>query len=193
MEIDIFEGCRGSGKSTITSHLRQKTSGTTLVNPTGFADNNQEGLYKISTYYNAWMAFLNSMADHDSKIIFDRFHFSERVFSILYKNYDFEMKYTEVTNALYELATKGVKINIFLFTVSNPAVLARRLNRDKIPFAHAIESANESIKQQEQYIEIMNELKKIYLPHSNFKIHTIDVSYQTIAEIYEEVLRLKAS
>jgi thymidylate kinase len=114
MEIDIFEGARGTGKSTLAFKMRQRTPETTLINFTGFHTDGEAGLWKATYYYKTWFKYLFQMYNHDSKLVFDRFYFSESVFSNLYKEYDFLNTYLELNEMLEQLSVLDVKINIFL-------------------------------------------------------------------------------
>ena len=190
MELVILEGCRGTGKSTIAFQLRQRTKGTTLINFTGFHDDNQQGLEKISDYYDAWMKLFFQLHNHNSKCIFDRFFFSERVFSELYKDYDFKTKYNQLLDYLEDLAFMNVKINIVLLTISDEEELAKRLMRDKVPFGEAEESAQESLRQQEVYHRICESLYYNRTDSPNLNLYVVDTTGKTTEEVYEEVEKL---
>lgn len=192
MEIDILEGGRGTGKSTIAFKLRQKQSDTTLINFTGFHTDGEEGLKKVSEYYEAFFMMLFNMAGHKSKFVFDRFYFSEAVFSQLYKEYDFFDKYEMFNEFLEDLSTMGVKINIFFLTINNEEELKQRLIRDKVPFGKAEENVEQTLIQQRYYSHLFNSLKFLY-SNDNLKIHTIDTSKKTNDEVYDEIVQLKTT
>lgn len=187
MRIMIFEGGRGTGKSTLTSKMRQTIKETTLINFTGFHDDGEEGLRKVSEYYDSWMQLLFSLSGHDSNLIFDRFYFSERVFSPLYKTYDFTDKYNQLNDLLEDLSKMGVQIDIVFLTIEDRDELQQRLIRDKIPFGKAEESVEQTLKQQEKYNRIFNHIDYNY-GNENLKVHTIDTSGKNPQEVYDEVL-----
>lgn len=188
LQIDIFEGGRGTGKSTIAFKLRQKTPETTLINFTGFHTDGEEGLRKVSHYYESFMMMLFSMVGHESKFVFDRFYFSEQVFSQFYKEYDFTDKYN-LLNAFLEDLADMVDINIFFLTINDKDELKQRLMRDKVPFGKAEESVEQTFKQQEEYAKLFNTLKY----KNGIRIHTIDTSGKTNDEVYDEIVQLKTT
>jgi len=193
MEIDILEGARGTGKSTLAFKLRQKTSPTpTLINFTGFHDDGEEGLRKVTEYYKAWITMLFGLAGHDSQFIFDRFYFSEGVYSTLYKEYDFRHNYREFCESLEELSDMGVKINIFFLTINDRDELEQRLIRDKVPFGKASESVEETLKQQKHYETLFNVFRWKY-GNDNLKVHIVNTDNKTNDEVYDEILKLKTT
>jgi thymidylate kinase len=186
MKIVILEGARGTGKSTIARAIREKISEITLVNPTGFHDNGEEGLAKISKYYDTWIDLLWSLKKHDSTFVFDRFFFSEMVFSKLYKNYDFSEKYEHF---LFDLCTLPCEIDLIFFHIEDENELKERLLRDKVPFGKAEESVTETLKQQDTYDGIMTYIDHEYA-HTTFKIHYVDTTHRTPEEVQEEVFKI---
>lgn len=192
LEIDILEGARGTGKSTLAFKLRQKTPETTLVNPTGFHTDGEEGLKKVVNYYQSWTSLLFSLIKHDSKFVFDRFYFSEYVYSTLYKEYDFDDDYSNLNELMEDLSCMGVKINVFFLTINDKQELQSRLIRDKVPFANAKESVEQTLEQQRLYKRLFESFKYDFC-NENFKIYTIDTSGKTNDEVYDEILKLKTT
>jgi thymidylate kinase len=183
MKITIIEGARGTGKSTIASKLRQKTADTTLINFTGFSEDGQSGLLKVTDYYCNWMIFFNRMRNHKSNFVFDRFYFSESVYSLLYKDYSFTDVYRSLNDMLIDLSDEVV-IDIFFLTVNDEEVLKQRLLRDKVPFGKADENVQQSILQQTTYRHLFHNLDG----NENLKIHTIDTSHISIDEVYDKIV-----
>jgi thymidylate kinase len=182
MKVFIFEGARGTGKTTQARNVRQKISEITLVNPTGFHDDGIKGYMKIIEYYNSWLAFLQDMSDHDSKIVFDRFFFTERVFSELYKDYDFSYYFKP---AVKDLVLDN-EVTVLFFTINNEEELVQRLNRDKVPFGKVAESVEETLKQQELYRKILNESKGMF----GLNLIEIDTTGKTPEEVEDEVFKI---
>ena len=189
LDVTIIEGGRGTGKSTVVSKIRQLIPETTLVNPTGFHTDGGKGLEKIEHYYDAWFDMLYFLKGHDSSFVFDRFYFSEMVFSKLYKEYDFKPAYIDYSYMLEELVKRGVNINIFFLTINDKKELKNRLTRDKVPFGKAEESVKETLQQQKEYKELFDKLRD----DSILNIHYIDTSDKTTDEVYEEILQLKTT
>lgn len=186
MHIIILEGARGTGKSTLAKSIREKISEITLINATGFHLNGEEGLKKISKYYETWMNHLWSMKDQDCTLVFDRFFFSEMVFSKLYKDYDFTEKSESL---LFDLCTLPAEIDLIFFKIGDEEQLKERLLRDKVPFGKAEESISETIKQQSTYDNIMSNIDYEY-SHTTFRLHTVDTTNKTTEQVQEEVFKI---
>lgn len=166
--------------------LRELNSETTLINPTGFKDKGEEGLEKISEYYESLMCYLESMKNHDSTIILDRFFFSEVVFSSLYKDYYFGDKYLELLNRLENLAKlDGVKVSVVYFKNSDEEEISKRLNREKINFADVKENVYESIKQQEMYSDVLMDARNNV---NHILISSIETKNKDVEEVYNSTL-----
>lgn len=181
----IFEGARGTGKSTIARAIREKISEVTLVNPTGFHADGEEGFNKIAEYYDAWINMIHSLSSHDSTFVFDRFFFTERVFSELYKNYDFNTDYNIYLRCMCESA----EVDVIFLTIDDNEELGNRLTRDKVPFGKVEESVTETLKQQDLYKDIMFDFSHDYSSDS-VRLHTIDTSKKTLEEIQNEVFKI---
>jgi len=185
LHIVILEGARGTGKSTLAVKLRQRISETTLINFTGFHDDGDEGLKKVVEYYNSWMSLFEQLGKigHDSRYVFDRFFFTETVFSELYKEYNFKSVHRQLCSKLDNLG-KDVKIDVVFLTVEDREELQNRLTRDKVPFGKVEESVDESIKQQNMYYNLFYGLK---LNYSNINIHAIETDGKTNEDVYAEI------
>lgn len=183
--IIVFEGARGTGKSTIARNARQKISEITLVNPVGFHLDGEEGLKKIVHYYSAWINMLSNLHSHNSTFVFDRFFFTERVFSELYKSYDFNDYYE---NFLEDLSCVA-EVDIIFFTVNDTEEIKTRLTRDKVPFGKVEESVLETLKQQDLYEDIMVDFFRYYA-NEKIRLHNIDTTHKTPEEVEKEVFKI---
>jgi deoxyguanosine kinase len=186
MKVVIIEGARGTGKSTVARKIREQISEITLVNPTGFHLDGKEGLAKISKYYDKWLDLLWSMKDEDVTLVFDRFFFSEMVFSKLYKSYDFSKQYDEL---LFDLRTLPCDIDIIFFTIDDEEELKSRLVRDKVPFGKAEETVSETSKQQVVYKDIMSDILAEY-SSDTFRLSYVDTTQKTPEQVQEEVFKI---
>lgn len=192
MEIMIIEGARGTGKTTVASKIRQTVSEMTLINPTGFHEDGVKGLAKINQYYDSWLNMLYVMHEHDSTVLFDRFYFSEAVYSKLYKNYSFAESLKYFNADLDYLAKKGVKIDIFFLTIDDEKELSNRLIRDKVPFGKAEESVKATLLQQSEYSKVLTDFKEFH-SNENLRLHTVKTDGKTTDDVYNEILKLKAT
>ncbi|MER2007926.1 MAG: hypothetical protein ABS939_10815 [Psychrobacillus sp.] len=181
MKVFVFEGSRGVGKTTQATNVRQKVSEITLVNPTGFHANGEKGLSKIAHYYDAWIKFIMEMSEHDSTLIFDRFFFSEKVFS-MYKDYDFSQYYEFFLKKLIAYSD----VTVLFFTINDEAELKKRLIRDKVPFGDVEESVEQTMKQQNEYREVLIEAQDKF----GLDIIEIDTTGKTPEEIEKEVFEI---
>jgi thymidylate kinase len=185
----ILEGARGTGKSTLSFRLRQKLKNSTLINFTGFNDDGVQGLQKVSDYYNSWFESLRLLSRVKNQLIIcDRFFPSEMVYSSLYKSYDFSSKFKSFCRGLPAL---GERVVVFYLKIHDENELVNRLQRDKIPFANAIESVEESLKQQDQYDTSLKELdsiSKMYYHDKGVRLIEIDTTNKSIEELTEEII-----
>jgi deoxyguanosine kinase len=177
----IFEGARCTGKTDLTRKLRQTgINYATLVNFTGFKENGSEGLHKIGKYYRAWLRMFQDLKGEDITFIADRIFFSEMVYSILYKDYDF----TGYHNYLcYEIMDHLDQIDIFFLT-ANEKALQERVKRDKVDFAGVGDDISEILVQQEAYERVFKSFKKQFVPSSNLNFHDIDTSNLSQEDLY---------
>lgn len=161
VKLIICEGARGTGKSTVTRALRNKLHSATLINFTGFRDDGDVGLAKISAYYDAWLTALESMASveggENTYIVCDRFFMSEWVYSALYKTYNFSEKYDELLERMSKL---DMEMYYFYFELPKDSVLEERLIRDKVPFATAPETIRASKQQDRLYRAVADIIKE---------------------------------
>lgn len=185
----IVEGPRGTGKSSVTRLLREQIEGSTLINLTGFKANGEEGLHKITQYYEAFMPVLENLSG-DYTVIFDRHFFSEAVYSQLYKSYSFKTQYAywmrRLVNAVDEL-------EVFYLTITDAVELDRRLNNrfnpNKVRLFDSIpENVQETFKQQSVYDSVMNTFKTIYGERSDVTYVEIDTTDKTLEEIKDIIL-----
>lgn len=183
--VIVFEGARGTGKSTIARNVRQKLSEITLVNATGFHSDGEEGLKNIVHYYSAWINMLSNLHNHNSTFVFDRFFFTERVFSELYKSYNFNDYYE---NFLEDLSCVA-EVDVIFLTVNDTEEIKTRLTRDKVPFGKAEESVLETLKQQDLYEDIMVDFFRFYT-NEKVRLHTIDTTHKTPEEVEKEVFKI---
>ncbi|EME72232.1 MULTISPECIES: hypothetical protein [Bacillus] len=186
----ILEGARGTGKSSVAYKLRQRLKHSTLINPTGFHEDGEVGLKKISNYYDGMFELFHKWKSKMSgyTTILDRFFPTEMVFSSLYKEYDFHQKFKSLCKLL---PTLDDEIYIFFFTVSDKDVLKERLKRDKVPFAQVEESVEESLKQQDSYYKYIDELKR-YIDwdcKGSLKLIGIDTAHMNQDEVVDFVFR----
>ena len=191
MKNIVFEGARGTGKSTVARYVRDNTTNSTLINFTGFNEKGQEGLQKIASYYSNWYKFFHNFKGADLIFVHDRFYFSEMVYSKLYKDYDFSNTYYFLNKAMPAFFD-DIQL---VFLVASRDTLKMNLDREKVRlFGDVQESVEQSMKQQAEYYMLLekymesDERPAVKIP--GFSIEVIDVNGKTIKEIGDEILAL---
>ena len=152
--IIIVEGPQGAGKTTFTNYLREKIPSSDLYRLTGIKDKTKTGYPKIKRKYLKLLEYIDNC--EDVNMIFDRTFFSEEIYSRLgYKSYSFHDIYEE-------LLTKLDKLNFDIYFVTlyleDTAEYETRIQRDKHNYQKF--DVESSIKQQEAYLELANEIEK---------------------------------
>lgn len=185
MKIVILEGARGCGKSTLANMYRQSVPEVTLINPNGFHATNDISFdkYRIKEYYRILMDFILCQVESglDYTLVFDRFFFTEKIFSSLYKEYDFTEYYERLLIVLQGLS-KMADVHIVHVTSDTSTLNKRLLNREKVQYDLVAENLEESLNQQEKYKELFENIG------GNIKFSTLNNSEKTVKESFEELL-----
>lgn len=182
-KLIITEGHRLTGKSTISKHLGNGINYATRINPTGFKEDGIEGRDKIVNYYHNWVLFLMSFKDTDTTFIFDRFLFSEIVYSRLYKSYNFNsFLYKRMLKSILEVAD----IELYVYSLDNEPELRSRMNRKKVLFSDVADDLIELDKQRKGYAKMVEELKEMNL--EGLTITEVDVMTGTSEEHARNVI-----
>jgi thymidylate kinase len=186
MKNIIIEGARGLGKTSITKYIREHTTNSTLINFTGFNEDSAEGLAKVTTYYQKWSEFFNSLRTEDMTFIHDRYFFSEMVYSKLYKNnYNFK--------PVYDLFVRRIPLTfneVFVIVLYTGAQdISRNLQRDKVElFGKVDESIHNSLIQQLEYLKLAKSLGELNIP--NLTVKTFDCTGKSIEQIGAEIIEM---
>ena len=167
--IIIVEGPQGVGKTTFTNELREKIPATDLYRLTGIKDKTNLALTKNVKRYNSLLEYVSNL--EDVNIVFDRTFFSEEVYSRLgYKPYSFHSEYEKL---LKKLDLLDFDIYFIVLYLEDTNTYKKRLCRDKHQYQKFdIES---SIKQQEEYLKIADEVER---DTKNIKV--IKIAYDEI-------------
>lgn len=171
-KVIIVEGAQGAGKTTITDYLRNVVKHTNLYRLSGVSDSTITGLEKSSKMYYDLLDYMKKMENLDINLLFDRTFFSEENYCRLGKK---EYSFTEVYNDLVEKFSK-LDFEIYYFTLylEDEKLYEERLKRDgKVEPAYAKFSAENSIAQQREYLNMAEEIKEKY---PNIKVYNIENS-----------------
>ena len=168
----IIEGAQGVGKTTITTLLREQIPYSNLYRLSGIKDKTKEhGLPKISRHYDNLLNYLENANDLGFTSIFDRIFTTEMVYSKLgYAQYDF----SEIYNSLIlNFSQLKEHFNIYFYVLtSSKAILERNLSkRDKVLHSSISFNAENSLKQQEEFLLLAKELENI-----GIRVKLIDIS-----------------
>lgn len=152
--IIIVEGPQGVGKTTFTNYLREKIASADLYRLTGIKDKTETGYPKIKRKYLKLLEYVDNC--EDVNMIFDRTFFSEEVYSRLgFKSYSFHDIYEEL---LAKLDSLEFEIYFVVLYLEDTTKFETRIKRDKHEYQKfEVES---SIKQQEEYLKLADEIKK---------------------------------
>lgn len=184
-KLIIVEGPQGTGKTTLTDYLRHSLPYTNLYRLSGTADSSETGLAKSIKMYEDLIKYLKMMEGTDINLVFDRTFFTEENYCRNgFKEYSFTEEYNKLVKKLDKLDFDIYYINLYLDDVSK---FEERLNRSgKALYKYAPFKVESSIKQQETYCQMSDELKK-----NTKNIHVIDFNVnRTVEEEYEELNKL---
>jgi thymidylate kinase len=160
-KIIISEGAQGAGKTTLTNLFRDQIPYSNLMRLSGIKDSSLSGRTKMVTIYYSLMQMLKGTRECGMNYIFDRTFFSERMYGMLgYKSYTFEEDYNYFLRNLAELS-EHFDIYLFVLTATEET-FKERLNRDKPQFASVVFSADNSLRQQEAYLQLLKEVRVNY-------------------------------
>ena len=184
-KLIIVEGPQGTGKTTLTDYLRHSLPYTNLYRMSGTADSSETGLAKSIKMYEDLIRYLKMMEGTDINLVFDRTFFTEENYCRNgFKDYSFTEEYNKLVKKLDKLDFDIYYINLYLDDVSK---FEERLNRSgKALYKYAPFKVERSIKQQETYCQMSDELKK-----NTKNIHVIDFNVnRPVEEEYEELDKL---
>lgn len=177
----IIEGPQGTGKSTLSSYLRDNIASSNLYRLSGQRDKTNKGLEQSKLMYDALFNYLQNMQNIPMDMIFDRTFTSEEVYARLgYKEYSFTEQYKRYSALLNELYYKIYYFNLYL---ENVDLFRQRLDR---PSHHNYQafSLDNSVKQQKAYRDVASELST----YDN--INVIDLPMDNFEESYDQVRRI---
>lgn len=179
--IIIIEGPQGTGKSTLSSYLRDNIASSNLYRLSGQRDKTNKGLEQSKLMYDALFSYLQNMQNVPMDMIFDRTFTSEEVYARLgYKEYSFTEQYKRYSALLNELYYKIYYFNLYL---ENVDLFRQRLDR---PSHHNYQafSLDNSVNQQKAYRDVASELST----YDN--INVIDLPMDNFEESYDQVRRI---
>ena len=169
-KLIVVEGAQGAGKTTITDFLRHSIKYTNLYRLSGTSDSSPEGLKKAQKMYIDLLEYVEKLENTSINLLFDRTFFTEENYCRLgLKEYSFTEVYNELLDKFSKLDFEIYYITLYL---KDEDLYNKRLQREgKAVVEYAKFKAENSIKQQNIYLEMAKEIKEKY-PH----INTIEIA-----------------
>ena len=186
-KIIVVEGPQGAGKTTITDFLRHTLPYSNLYRMSGTADSTVAGKKKAEDMYVDLIEYIKKMENKSINLIFDRTFFTEENYCRLgFKDYSFTEVYNELVQKLSELDFDIYYITLYL---EDENLFEQRLKRDgKATVKYAKFEKESSVKQQNTYLEMADELAKKYPKIHVHKIENgkdLEETKQELKEILE--------
>lgn len=186
-KLIVIEGPQGAGKTTITDFLRHSIKYTNLYRLSGTSDSTKSGLLKAKEMYEDLLEYLKKMENKNINLLFDRTFFTEENYCRLGKK---DYSFTEVYNYLLEIFSK-LDFDIYYITLylKDISLYEKRLSREgkAIP-EYAKFTAENSIKQQIEYLKMSTEIKDKY-PNINVYNIANDNEIENVKLQLKEILK----
>ena len=188
-KIIIVEGPQGAGKTTITDFIRHSIPYTNLYRLSGTADTSISGKEKSKVMYEDLLDYMKKLENKSINLLFDRTFFTEEVYCRLgFKEYTFTDIYE---NLLEKLANLDFDIYYIVLYLSDEKEFEKRLNREgKAKVKYTSFNKESSIKQQNEYLKLAEEIKEKY---KNINVITIDNTkdLESVESKLKELLKWK--
>ena len=185
----IVEGPQGVGKTTITDFIRHSIPYTNLYRLSGTADTSISGKEKSKVMYEDLLDYMKKLENKSINLLFDRTFFTEEVYCRLgFKEYTFTDIYE---NLLEKLANLDFDIYYIVLYLSDEKEFEKRLNREgKAKVKYTSFNKESSIKQQNEYLKLAEEIKEKY---KNINVITIDNTkdLESVESKLKELLKWK--
>lgn len=160
-KLIVVEGAQGAGKTTVTDFLRYSLSYTNLYRLCGTSDSSIEGKKKAEEMYINLLEYIKKMENKSINLLFDRTFFTEENYCRLgKKDYTFTDVYEKLLEDFSKLDFEIYYITLYL---KDTQKYHTRLDRkDKAAFKNSKFEAENSIRQQEVYLKMADEIKERY-------------------------------
>ena len=176
--IIIVEGPQGVGKSTLANFLRDNLPSTNLYRLSGINDKTKTGKEKNEIMYLELIDYMKKLEKTELNMVFDRFFFSEQVYSKLgYKEYLFDDVYEKLLNKFYEL---NYNVYFVVLYLKNEKLYEKRLKR--VHHNYKEFSLKSSADQQKTYLELADNIDKS-------KVKVIKVAMDDYKEGYNKIIK----
>lgn len=182
-KLIVVEGAQGVGKTTITDYLRNSIKYTNLYRLCGTSDSSITGLKKAEDMYIDLLDYIKKLENKSINLLFDRTFFTEENYCRLgFKDYSFTEVYKKLLDKFSNLDYEIYYITLYL---SDTSLYEKRLKREgKIEPKYAKFNIENSIKQQNIYLEMAKEIKDKYK-----SIKTIEIDNTKDIEEVKNILK----
>ncbi len=186
-KLIIVEGPQGAGKTTVTDFIRHGLKYTNLYRLCGTSDSTPAGKQKAKDMYYDLIEYIQKLENKSINLLFDRTFFTEEIYSRLkFKQYDFSDVYNELVERFSKLDFDIYYINLYL---NNTNLFKKRLERSgKAVTDYAKFNIESSIKQQEQYLKMADEISKKYPTIKVFNVSN-DSDEESLKAKIKEILK----
>lgn len=169
-KLIVVEGPQGAGKTTVTDFIRHKIPYTNLYRLSGSSDSTPAGKPKSVAMYNDLLDYISKLQNKSINLVFDRTFFTEYVYCTLgFKEFEYR---EEFETFLERFANLDFDIYYITLYLSDTDEFEKRLARDdKGINKYAKFSKESSVKQQEAYMEVAEEIQEKY----GDKIHVVNI------------------
>ena len=183
-KLIVVEGAQGAGKTTITDFIRHSLKYTNLYRLSGTSDSSPAGLQKSKEMYFDLLEYIKKLENKSINLLFDRTFFTEENYCRLGKK---QYSFTEVYNKLLdEFAKLDFEIYYITLYLKDTKQYEIRLSRDgKATVDYAKFGAENSIEQQNTYLEMAEEIRKKYPSIKTLNIPTdqdLEITKKTLKE-----------
>lgn len=187
-KLIVVEGPQGTGKTTVTDFIRYSLNYTNLYRLCGTSDTSPAGLQKATVMYENLINYIASLQNQSINLLFDRTFFTEEIYCRLgLKEYSFSEVFDSLASKLNELDFDIYYINLYL---EDTSLFEKRLKREgKISPTYLKFSSENSIKQQNCYLELADEIQEKYPNIKVFKVSN-DSTPEKLKEKIKEILQM---
>lgn len=182
-KLIVVEGSQGAGKTTITDYLRYSIKYTNLYRLCGTSDSSITGLKKAVDMYDALLNYMKTLENKSINLVFDRTFFTEENYCRCgFKDYSFTENYKKLLKDFCNLDYEIYYITLYL---KDTSLFAERIKRDnKCEPSYAKFKVESSIKQQEVYLQMAEEIK-----HDYPNVHVLNLANDVDLEASKKTLR----
>lgn len=189
-KLVIIEGAQGCGKTSTTDFIRSSMSYTNLYRLCGTSDRTKTGYDKAKEMYAGLLNYIETLQNKSVNLLFDRTFFTEEIYCRLgKKEYSFTDVYNDLVARLNDFDFDIYYITLYL---SDTSLFEERLftgdRKEKAKFAGSEFDVNNSISQQNAYLELANEIKENY---SNIKVYNVanDGTFDELKDKLRDILQ----